>query len=695
MLTMILKMSGITLLYVLLTFVLWRAQKGKEIEWDAYLGIGIVYGLAAILSTHFGVDYGDMILNIRDLGPMIAGLFFDPIAGITAGLIGGFERYIVGAHFGIGSFTTVACSVSTCIAGFFSAFMNIYIFGRRKPSVVYAFFLGAVIEVFHMYVVFISHRGNMEMAFKVVKACSVPMIFFSAIGLAIVAEMIRYMSGEKRIRWMEISNEEIPVSHKFQTWLFIVTFVVLVISFLFNFNLQSMSAKQEGVADLVTASEDIAEDYSRLRQYNADPSYLNEHVGSKGAFDIFNGEGEMIAGTHRGKGDDKVLHELYNSTRYGISYRGTYDGEKWTCLNTDLGGGDGLMVMMPDSEMYQYRDRQAYETILADILLFTVIYILVSLLVQMIVVDNLKLVNKSLAKITGGDFNEQVSVYDSSEFASLSNDINEMVTALKGYIDAAEKRMEQELLLARTIQASALPDNFDFQHGGFEIYATMDPAKQVGGDFYDFFFTGPNKVAIVIADVSDKGIPAALFMMQSKTAIRGLAETGTEMVEVFEKVNNELCDGNEAEMFVTGWMAIVDLVTGETECVNAGHEYPAVMNDGNGYSLLKDKHGLPLGCIEDIPFNSYKLKLEPGDCLYVYTDGIAEAINAQEEQFGTDRMLDVLNKNKDASMADLLSAVKAAVDDFAGDEEQFDDQTMVGFRYNGMPKEGQKGIDNK
>ena len=188
MLTMILKMSGITILHVLLTWILWRCHKGQNIEWDTYLGIGIIYGFTAILSTHFGVDYGDMILNVRDLGPMIAGLFSDPIAGITAGIIGGFERYIAGTYFGVGSFTRIACSVSTCFAGFFAAFMNIYIFNGRKPSSAYAFFLGAVIEVFHMYVVFITHRDNMEMAFKVVKICSVPMIVFSAIGLAAVAE---------------------------------------------------------------------------------------------------------------------------------------------------------------------------------------------------------------------------------------------------------------------------------------------------------------------------------------------------------------------------------------------------------------------------------------------------------------------------------------------------------------------------
>jgi serine phosphatase RsbU (regulator of sigma subunit) len=432
--------------------------------------------------------------------------------------------------------------------------------------------------------------------------------------------------------------------------------------------------------------EDIATEYHSIRKYGANLAYLNEHVGTRGAFDVVDKHGKIEAGTHYGKGDDEIISYLYTKNRPGTAYGVKYEGESWTCLNTDLGDGYGLVVMTPDSEMYQYRDRLAYETVLADILLFTVIYILVSLLVQMIVVDNLKRVNESLAKITDGDFNEQVSVYESSEFASLSNDINEMVDALKGYIDAAEKRIEQELLLARTIQASSLPDNFEFAHGGFEIYATMDPAKKVGGDFYDFFFAGPEKLAVVIADVSDKGIPAALFMMQSKTAIRSLAETGSGITEIFEKVNNELCDGNEAEMFVTVWMAFVNLVTGEVECVNAGHEYPAIMIEDGQYKLLKDKHGLPLGCMEGMTYESYKIKLEIGDCIYVYTDGIAEAINTNEEQFGTDRMLDVLNKNKDTTMVNMLGAVKTAVDEFAGEAEQFDDQTMVGFRYTGLPE---------
>ncbi len=687
MFTMILKMSGITLLFILLTWFIWHTHKDKEINWKLRIIIGLVYGFTAILSTHFGVDYGDMVINVRDLGPMIAGLFFDPISGIIAGLIGGIERYIAGTFFNVGSFTRVACSISTCFAGVFAAFMHVYIFKRRKPSTAYAFFMGAVIEVFHMYVLFITHRDDMEMAFSVVKTCAMPMILFSALGLSACAEMVRYYSGEKRLNYLSAPSEQIPVSQRFQAWLFVVTMGVLGISFVLNYNLQSDSATQESRADLATEAADVQADYERLRQYNVDLYYLSNHVGSHGAYDIVDPSGKVVAGTHYGGGKNKILNDMYTGQKPDSCYSYYFEGENWMCLNTDLKDGYGLVTMLPESEVYQYRNLQAYETVLADILVFTVIYVLISLLVQMIVVDNLKLVNKSLAKITDGDFDEQVSVYYSSEFASLSDDINEMVLTLKRYIAAAEKRMEQDLLLAHTIQVSALPDNFDFQHGGFDIYATMDPAKEVGGDFYDFFFVGADKVAIVIADVSGKGIPAALFMMHSKTAIRGLGETGTEIVELFRRVNLELCEGNQAEMFVTVWMAIVDLNTGKTVCVNAGHEYPVLKKKGGDYKLIKDSHALPLGCMSDVLYYSYEIDLKPGDCLYVYTDGIPEAINADEEQFGTDRMLDVLNENKDASMTDLLAAVKAGVDKFVGEAEQFDDQTMVGFRYNG-PQEG-------
>jgi serine phosphatase RsbU (regulator of sigma subunit) len=194
-------------------------------------------------------------------------------------------------------------------------------------------------------------------------------------------------------------------------------------------------------------------------------------------------------------------------------------------------------------------------------------------------------------------------------------------------------------------------------------------------------------MALVIADVSGKGIPASLFMMRSKTAIRGLTESGYDPGEMLVRVNNELCTNNEASMFVTVWIGIVDLKTGDIRCANAGHEYPAVRRSSGAFESFKDKHGLPLGCMEDMKYREYDIHLDPGDTLFVYTDGVPEAINIEEEQYGEERMLKALSRNKKASMKKLLHALKRDQDGFVGEADQFDDITMLGFRFNGMQEE--------
>jgi len=214
----------------------------------------------------------------------------------------------------------------------------------------------------------------------------------------------------------------------------------------------------------------------------------------------------------------------------------------------------------------------------------------------------------------------------------------------------------------------------------------MNPAKEVGGDFYDFFFVRDDVLALVIADVSGKGIPASLFMMRAKTTLRGLAESGREPNEILYRANNTLCDGNDAEMFVTVWLGILDLCTGVMKCANAGHEYPVLMRAGGDYELVRDKHGLALAAMEGMPFKSYELQLNPGDRLFVYTDGVPEAINGETEQYGVNRLLDRLNARKDASMRALLPDIRRDIADFAAGEEQFDDITMLGFVYNGPGK---------
>lgn len=684
---MILKMSLITLAYVAVTFLLWKAVKDRKLSVGDRIGLGFLYGILSVFSTHFGIDYGEMVLNVRDLAPMAAGLYFDPVSGIIAGLIGGIERYIAGTYFDVGAYTTVACSISTCLAGFFAAFLNKFIFKGEKPSIAYAFFMGAVIEVFHMYVVFVTHRDDMRMAFLVVRTCSVPMILFSGLGLMLCTIAINKKLGKLHSPWVSIPPEEVPVSNRFQTWMFCATVFVLITNFGFNYSMQTASALQEGKLDLASASFDIGNSVAWIHQNGGRTNYYSHFVGNGGTFAVLDENEELIAGTQFDKYFSDDIKELMLTHNNGEYFRAEVMGQKAYCLSRTTEEGFRVFTQIPMNEVFDGRDIQAYETMLADILVFTVIYVLISLLVQNMVVDNLLRVNKSLNKITEGDLNEKVDVYTSSEFASLSDDINLTVDALKGYIGAAKKRIEQELLLAHNIQAAALPKNFTFTRKGFELFATMDPAREVGGDFYDFFFVAADKIALVIADVSDKGVPASLFMMRSKTAIRGLAESGSEPEEIFYRVNNELCEGNELNMFVTVWMGILDLNTGDMRCLNAGHEYPAVMRNNGDYEVFRDKHHLPLGAIKDMKYTGYDMHLDPGDCLYVYTDGIPDAINVNEEEYGLERLLNALNTYKDASMEGLLQGVKADQDAFVGEADQFDDITMLGFRYNGPQDE--------
>ena len=677
-------MSCITLLHVGLTFLLWKSLRERKITPVIRLGIGVIYGITAVMSTHFGVDYGSMILNVRDLGPMSAGLFFDPVSGIIAGFIGGIERYIAGTYFGVGSFTRIACSVSTILAGILAAFMNVFIFRGKKPSTAYAFFMGAVIEVFHMYVVLITHRDDMEMAFMVVSVCAVPMILFSGIGLALSSTVLKMGAGEWRSPLAPSDSSEVPISHKFQVWLFGVSSVMMLLSFAFSYAVQTASAEQNARDDIKVVMDDVRSNYYEYKANNNTIVNLTIHAGSSGKYAIYDNDGNYLAGT---KDDYKITDTEVNAIKahnYGDFFNMTFMDEVSYCSKNKLDLDRNMLVSIPMKEVYKERNRMAYETFLADVLIFTVIYVLVSMLVQQIVVHNLDLVNKSLQKITNGDLSEKVNVYYASEFTSLSDDINQTVNALKGYIDAAEKRMEQELLLAKNIQESALPTNFNFNHTGFEIYASMNPAKQVGGDFYDFFFVESDKLALVIADVSGKGIPAAMFMMKSKTTIRGFAESGDMPAELFRKANNVICEGNEANMFVTVWLGIIDLKTGVMKCANAGHEYPVLKRSESDFEIYKDKHRLALGAMEDMTFSEYEIELNPGDIIFVYTDGVPEAVNKDVEQYGTDRLVKVLNKHKKDNMKDLLAGVTENLNEFVGEADQFDDVTMLGFRYNGM-----------
>ena len=695
--TMILRMTGATLLYVAITAGLWffcrrRERYGTGQKW----AIGLIYGACSVAANHFGIDYSMLILNVRDIGPLTAGLFFSPASGIIAGVIGGAERILAGELWNIGRFTELACGMSTCLAGFLAAFLNRKIYEGDRPQISHAFLLGAVMEVFHMYAVLFTNRQDLSMAYIVVQTAALPMISFTAIGMALNALVIMLLSGVKKTVLFP-EYEKTPLATHFQRRLLFVTVGMFTLNFLISYSFQTRLADAEASAELQYICAENQQIYTERGQIDILKKHLEEQNSTHNVFLLVDaGTGAYLVGREDMNSetlaatDLEKVREQAGKTPFRMVMT-SFGNTEVMCSSAQIGEEALLLIVRPMTLIYENRDSQILENTLSDILLFTVLYVLVAMLLDALVVKNLKRVNVSLNRITGGHLDEKVWVRSSSEFSELSNDINQTVTALRGYISQAEERMQQELQLAASIQDAALPKNFNLPSENIELYALMTPAKQVGGDFYDFFYADRDRLCLVIADVSGKGVPAALFMMRAKTAIKNYALNGHNAAKVLENVNHALCEGNDAEMFVTVWLGILDLKTGRMNCANAGHEYPVLMHAGGDYELLQDRHGLVLAAMDGVPMKEYDIQLNPGDRLFVYTDGVPEAINEKKEAYGTTRLTDKLNRLKNMPEEQVLDSVLRDIRNFAGSAEQFDDITMLGVTYGG--EAGADGTD--
>lgn len=287
---------------------------------------------------------------------------------------------------------------------------------------------------------------------------------------------------------------------------------------------------------------------------------------------------------------------------------------------------------------------------------------------------------------------ELSAIESKNEIGQLSEDVIDLTKEIDEHvkeiaeITAEQEKTAAEMALAARIQSHALPTNFPPfpDRKEFDIYATMDPAKEVGGDFYDLFMIDDDHVALLIADVSGKGVPAALFMMVSMIVIHSLAEGQTSPAKVLEAVNERTSSRNPEEMFFSLWLGILEISSGKLTASNAGHEYPMVMHPGRGFEMLKDKHGLVIGGMSGIKYSEYDILLEPGSKVFVYTDGLPEATDPENNMFGMQRILEELNKDPDADIRQLIENVQKGVDSFVKDAEQFDDLTMMCLVYNGQ-----------
>ena len=331
-----------------------------------------------------------------------------------------------------------------------------------------------------------------------------------------------------------------------------------------------------------------------------------------------------------------------------------------------------------------------------------ILAIICSIGILFLVLKPLKKVQKSIRRYKQTKDSSSVTaelreIKSRNEIGDLSDDVIELAHEIDDYIDeiqhitAEKERIETELALAEEIQESMLPSKFPPfpDRHEFDIYAAMDPAREVGGDFYDFFLIDDDHLCLVMADVSGKGIPAALFMMSSMIVIKNSTMLGMSPAKVLESANEALLTNNEAEMFVTVWIGILEISTGKLTAANGGHEYPTIRKPGGKYELLQDVHGFVVGGMAGMKFKEYELQLEPGTSIFLYTDGVPESTNKNEVLFGNERMLDALNREPDACPEKVLANVRDSIDAFVQDAEQFDDLTMLCIQYNGEERSAQ------
>ena len=771
--------------------------------------IGILFGGVSAFASSYGVEWLGAVVNVRDAAPLSAGLIFGAPAGIISGLIGGLYRWF-SVYWGAGTYTRLACSIATVLAGLMAAGLRKRMFDNKKPTWGYGVCIAVACEVIHMILIFITNMDNSSQAFEFVKGATIPMIIgnAAAVGLAIV--IVTLLSHDRFM--LKKGNERI--ANTFQRWLLACIVIAYLVTSSFTYILQNGMVKIETQEVFTTAINDVEADIKGKSdaellsiakgvkaEYENDPNVsLTDIVNKYGIVEInvVSSDGIIQKSTeadsinydmnskeqskefvdtlrvqdsfvqkYSPRGKDGSVWRKYaaiNLTDGGFIQVG-YDAEQFhhildeyvidftknrhvgtsgfvaVCdetltIVTDRNGYSGspiskigidapdemkngktatalyyadindarymyvfkfvegycIIAAMPEAEATFMRDASLYTSIFMQVIIFATLFVFIYILIKRVIINNLQKINDTLGRITKGDLNVTVDVRSSQEFSSLSDDINSTVTTLKRYIAEAAARIDKELEYAKQIQLSALPANFP-ENEDFEIYAQMIAAKEVGGDFYDFYKLGDTTVAFLAADVSGKGIPAAMFMMTAKTIIKDLAESGMAVNDIFTKANEKLCENNESGMFVTAWMGILDLTTGNLQFANAGHNPPVLKRRDGAFEYLKTRAGFVLAGMEGVRYRVGELTLYPGDRLFLYTDGVPEATNTENKLYGEDRLLAFMNRNASAEATEFLPALKANIDEFVGEAPQFDDITMLMLDY--KPKQGGVHMMNK
>ena len=372
----------------------------------------------------------------------------------------------------------------------------------------------------------------------------------------------------------------------------------------------------------------------------------------------------------------------YNDSLRKITYF-TYKNKKFVPYVKTLDNGMILIVNVPKDELFYFIVMQ----VSALFVLLMIISIIISILLYMGLQNNItrpiNILMDIAREIGKGKLNTEIKLEKPEEFAHLASTFNKMTHDIEKITKQREK-MESELLIAKEIQSSALPDKFPAypERYDFDIYACMDAARDVGGDFYDFYFIDEDKLLFLIADVSGKGVPAALFMMTVKTLVNTISKEGLSPKELIKEINNTICSNNKRGLFVTMFIGIMDFKQSKLTCINCGHNPPLIKQIGN-YDYLHLESNVVLGAIKDMDFEIKEIPISPNDSIFIYTDGITEAMDKNSQLYGELRLKNILNSSKNLSSYDICKNIKDDVALYSGGIEQSDDITMLVFKYFG------------
>lgn len=640
--------------------------------------IGIIFGGLAVLGTEFGVQIETATANVRDAAALTAGLLFGWPAGIIAGFIGGVERFFA-AYWGRGMYTQVACSISTIIAGLFGAFLRKFMLDDKRASGIFGFVTACVMEVFHLTLIFFTHMDSTAIAIETVEIVTLPMVLANAVSVSLSCFAISLLSIKIHNRQTKLQT----ISKKIQMWLLIVISLCFVATSTFVYFIQTNTAESNAEDLLKVNLNDVCSDLTyafedggyETREEAAIALSQSRSIGETGFFVLYDNNNNKVVGkVDLDITDVKIKCEDNSYIEYKV------DDEEYLIMCA-YKSKFTIVALYPHTEAYALRDATIYINSFMEILAFSILYILIYFLIKQMVITNMLKINKTLNEISSGNLDVNIDVRYTKEFNELSDDINKTIDTLKRYIDEEKQRIDKELSLAKLIQTSSLPQDINSPDNQFDIHASMYTAKEVGGDFYDFYMLKDNKLAFLIADVSGKGIPAAMFMMKAKTIIKSLAEADMEVNDVLSLANHKLCNENEAEMFVTVWLGFLDLNTGVLKYANAGHNPPLLFKNNSSFEYLNTSHGLVLAGLDNVKYKANEITLNKNDRIFLYTDGVTEATSIDNELYGEERLKEFLNTNKELNVVDLLDNLKQDIDKFANGREQFDDITMLGLDF--------------